>query len=454
MVVQSTQQPVELYVPRDGTWSRGLTPRDSPGAAWLLNLLHWKLICWRADPDGYVRLKCEYLRRVIPKNSLGKIRNKLAESGVIDLDRSYVKGQKSMRYRLRDQYRRTCVFDCIDRRLCKRVRELQRESPKPLPVHEWLSDRLTLLEFDRQNAESIISGMYPDNDSPLADDQYRVLLLEQADRLDQQVHNQTPELTVCRYGRVHTAVTRLPVSLRRCLSFEGQPLVGIDLSNSQPLFAGLAAVECCSCRVKKHRLNQFKPSISEPYGRNFGATAPTNPRGPGTPQQPPPITMAEKSQTAARAGGYGAALCNAPDLNEYLNRCEQGEFYESLMLEGEDRDWIKRRTLVDSFYSNGRYESLVRDRFNDKYPTVAGMLTDLKKHDYRRPSWVMQNREATMFIGRIACRIMVEKPDIPLTTINDSFLTTEEHADYIHAVAMDEFSRLGVTPTFKRETYD
>ena len=66
----------------------------------------------------------------------------------------------------------------------------------------------------------------------------------------------------------------------------------------------------------------------------------------------------------------------------------------------------------------------------------------------------MQTRESTMFIGQICRRIMDEKPAIPLTTIHDSFLTTEEHADYVQDVAMDEFDWLGVTPTFTRETYD
>jgi hypothetical protein len=48
---------------------------------------------------------------------------------------------------------------------------------------------------------------------------------------------------------------------------------------------------------------------------------------------------------------------------------------------------------------------------------------------------------------------MVECPDIPLATIHDSFLTTAEHKDYVEAVAMDEFAKLGVTPNFKREIY-
>jgi hypothetical protein len=369
----------------------------------------------------------------------------LADSGVIDWDRSYVKGQRSMRYQIRERYQRTRTFGCKDQKLCKRVRKLQRESQKLLPVHQWLSDRQTLLEFDRQNAESIISGMFPDDDSPLDADAYKALLLEQAGRLDRQLHDRTPELTVCRFGRVHTAVTRLPTSLRRCLSFEGQPLVGIDLSNSQPLFAGLCALDYYSCPVKKHRLNRFEAPGNHPYGRVLSPIP--------HPIQPP-ITMAEKLQTTVNTGSYESCLCNRVDLKNYLNTCEQGKFYESLMQPGDDRGRIKRRTLIDFFFGKDLYESSIGQRVQELYPSISEMVTDLKKHDHRRPSWVMQNREATMFIGRIARRIMVEEPDIPLMTIHDSFLTTEEHADYVQDVAMEEFARLGVTPTFTRETYD
>lgn len=445
MVVHSTTQPVRLYVPRDQNWKRGLSDDTYPGAAWFLNLLHWKWICWRADDDGFVRLKSDYLRKVVPRESLSEIRNVLHDSGVIDWDHSYIKGNRSMRYRLCEPYRRTQVVECHDEKLGRKLRKLQRKQ-KFLPVHDWLKGRLTLLCFDRQRAESIISGMYPDDDSPLDVVEYQALVSGQVQRFDDQQAAGTPELTVCRYGRVHTAVTRLPVSLRQCLSSQGQPIVSIDLCNSQPLFAGLVALDYYSSRSKKRRLHEFESTDSKKqYGR---ARNPTQ----STPTQPP-ITMAGKSYVVGSKAGCEGCLCDRNDLVDYFEACEQGEFYESLMQPGDDRGRIKRRTLIDFFFGKGLYESRIGHRVHELYPSISEMVTDLKKHDYRRPSWIMQNREATMFIGRIARRIMAECPDIPLATIHDSFLTTEQHADYIEAVAMQEFAKLGVQPTFKRESY-
>ncbi len=47
--------------------------------------------------------------------------------------------------------------------------------------------------------------------------------------------------TVCRFGRFHTPVTRLPRELRCCLSVGGARLVNVDLANSQPLIFGVLA---------------------------------------------------------------------------------------------------------------------------------------------------------------------------------------------------------------------
>ena len=65
----------------------------------------------------------------------------------------------------------------------------------------------------------------------------------------------------------------------------------------------------------------------------------------------------------------------------------------------------------------------------------------------------MQAYEATLVIATICERIMRERPDLPIITIHDSFLTTEEHVAYVKSVILDEFSKVGVTPKLKHETY-
>jgi hypothetical protein len=169
-------------------------------------------------------LKASYLHRVIDPRVLNELRPALVEAGVLNWDRSYVKGQRSMRFRIREPFQRTQRVECSSPKVCRRIWRLQDETErKLLPVHKWLRERLMWLEFDLPMAESIITGMVPDSDTPLTIGEYRALLIEQAQRLNQQMIDGTPELSVCRYGRVHTAITRLPATLRRCLSFDGEP---------------------------------------------------------------------------------------------------------------------------------------------------------------------------------------------------------------------------------------
>lgn len=441
------RRPPKFYVPTDDQWSRNLTPSHQSEAGYLLNLIHWKWISWRADDDGFVPLKAAYLHRVIDPTVLTTLRSVLVDDGVLDFDPTYVKGHRSMRYRVRDGFRRTKTTECSSSKVRRRIWRIQDEAERTLlPVHKWLRGSLKRLEFDLHLAESIIAGMVPDPDTPLTDGEYRTLLTEQAQRLNQQITDGTPELSVCRYGRVHTAITRLPATLRRCLSFDGQQLVGIDLRNSQPLFCGIVAADCAESPQRRSRLMRFEPlTAANPYGRSRDT--------PPTPPHTPPITIGESTQVVENTAGYKSCLADIPDLKMYLEQCEQGKLYKSMMVPGEDPGRFKQRFFADVLFGRDNYPSELRDRFSEQYPTVAAMLADLKQKDYRRPSWLMQTRESTLFIGRVCRRLMAGCPNIPLATIHDSFLTTPDYVEYVESVAMDEFAKDRVQPKFKPEFY-
>jgi hypothetical protein len=59
-----------------------------------------------------------------------------------------------------------------------------------------------------------------------------------------------------------------------------------------------------------------------------------------------------------------------------------------------------------------------------------------------------------LFIYRICGRIMRERPRMALLTLHDSLLTSSKaDLDYIVGVILDEFRKLGVTPTLKRKAH-
>ena len=132
--------------------------------------------------------------------------------------------------------------------------------------------------------------------------------------------------------------------------------------------------------------------------------------------------------------------------------CQSGLLYESLVTQRQGRESVKNQLLID-MNDDGSDTSSVMKRFERTYPSVFDVMTALKKDNHRRLSWILQNQEARLFIGRICGRLVREAPEIPVVTVHDSIMTTSSHFETVKAVAMEEFAKLGLRPTFKRETY-
>jgi hypothetical protein len=190
----------------------------------------------------------------------------------------------------------------------------------------------------------------------------------------------------------------------------------------------------------------------------------TQPTSHWTPTIPPPllrITTEEKSQPAYAKDTYESAQvlhsavkpAKDADLDDYIRLCEQGQFYESMMEPGEDRHAFKEKFYGDVFFGKTCFRSNLKSRFEARFPSIAKMLREVKKRNYRHSSWVMQNYEATIFIYTICNRIRAERPEVPLFTIHDSLLTVPGEVEYVESIIMDEFRKLGIRPTLKREDY-
>ena len=63
----------------------------------------------------------------------------------------------------------------------------------------------------------------------------------------------------------------------------------------------------------------------------------------------------------------------------------------------------------------------------------------------------MNRRYTRSEIERALERIRAAAPDLFITTIHDSILTEPDAGDYIHNVMLEEFAKLGVSPTVRVE---
>lgn len=231
--------------------------------------------------------------------------------------------------------------------------------------------------------------------------------------------------------------------LRKCLSINGQELQGVDIKNSQPLFSTLVAIDHLTNKTMRSRMRSYQPNRKPPTSKKKRSRS-----------KALPITMGESTQVLTLHGTCKGNVLIPEDLAKCLQVCENGRFYESLMPSDADqsderyRKKFKKMVFRDVFYGD-YFPNPLASRMWNRFPSLLRVLCDLKRKDYRRPSWLMQARESKFVIDTVCRRIMSERPDVPLVTIHDSIMTTPGHLPYVECVMRDEFAKIGVSPTLE-----
>jgi hypothetical protein len=139
------------------------------------------------------------------------------------------------------------------------------------------------------------------------------------------------------------------------------------------------------------------------------------------------------------------------DLCRYLELCEARGLYQFVgdWLE-RSRDEAKRGVMVVYFDKPGHHNAVSRV-LNELFPTVMATMRRMKEGDYRRLAHFAQRNESAFMFGRVVSRIMTEWPDLFISTIHDSILTTSGDEEFVRGIMLDEFARLGLSPQVKVE---
>ncbi|MBA4192360.1 MAG: hypothetical protein C0467_30695 [Planctomycetaceae bacterium] len=408
-------KPAAFYIPVNFN-SEVFPPDERNYACYFLNLLHWRYVCWRANAAGFVQLRWDYLTRIMPRQVWFRVWRVLLDDrrdggAVIERDNCYAPGEKALGYRLAPGFRRVHRVLCSDDRLNRKIRKLYDGKPNRLPVHDHLQENLNRIEFNAERASEIIATLYPDPDCRMETAEYRGIV----SGLCQRIADGERRLCCDRFGRVHTSFTSLHRELRSCLSVEGKPLLGFDIANSQPLMAGLLARRFCRSPWIRSRMGTTEFSENgNPYC-------------------------------------YRALMeyCDHPgvpdDVREYIQICESGRLYESF---GTDREQVKKG-FMSILMGPNRYQGPVKAEFTAKYPTLADMLSTVRRKAHARAAWLLQNLEATIMIHGVCRKLSLDHRNLPVYSVHDCLFTSEEHADYLTALIMSELRNIQVVPSLK-----
>ena len=195
-------------------------------ARYFVHKLYVNRVFNKRHKDKFIPLKAEYLRKVMSERKYTAIRNALIQSGVILTDHYWIRGKKAIGYMLGPQFNgvRHKKVKITNRRLLKNIGITEGPSicESKLDTHVHLRKYLSEIEIDYDKAVLSIQEDFYMHELAIS-----------------MIRDQQWFFVADKYGRVHTNITNLKSSLRRCLRWHKQKLVNTDICNSQPLFLGL-----------------------------------------------------------------------------------------------------------------------------------------------------------------------------------------------------------------------
>lgn len=257
--------------------------------------------------------------------------------------------------------------------------------------------------------------------------------------------------------RIHSNLTSLPRDLRPFLRLDGSPLVNIDLKNSQPmLLAGLL-----QGNIREAPLDFLSEVGIEAGSKEYQTFLKT-------------IRLLQRIDTdgsdirtycdLVREGRFYEDFIerlrnwnphdpNAGEYENVINRLKKLTKYKTI-----DRDQVKKAVMVTLFSSNrhigDKPDADLKNRFREFFPDVYSVIQKLKEGEKNRLARFLQRSESMVVLAHTCKRLHNLDPEIPLITIHDSISTTEEHAEIVEQVLLEEAERVvGFKPIVKAETW-
>jgi hypothetical protein len=436
--------------------------RTAEGALWLGHCVLSSLTDdARCRDTGRAHLRTDYLRKIVGRHQLDAVRDAARQIGYIERGRSYRAGTRSQAYWILPPYDHAAlvrhrVMHPALRDNIRSWREAQRretweriergETPVAAAVCRHLCWNLQRVRLDAEMR-------FPEP-------------LHPAHQISaEQIRQGELRFKVDPYGRIHTNLTNLPKLLRPYLSVDGGRLANVDISESQPLFFGIALANIRAGRGANNQQQARHADQRHPCAsgrdearrreREAGGGGGEEEGKKGTPAATLMLANTMLANTmldnpARLAGGFDRDRLPG-DLRRYLELCECRALYQTVADRlGTTRDAAKRRVMV-ALFDKPWHRNAVCEALGGLFPTVMADMREIKRPDHRRLAHFAQRIESAFMFGRVVPRIMRERPDLFISTIHDSILTPVADAQFVRAVTLDEFAQLGVSPQVKIE---
>lgn len=351
----------------------------------------------------YVEINNDYFKKHVTTDHAPAIKKFWIEHGVIECNDSYQVGVSSKGYRFTKAYRDEKAVDTkyFDKGFERKVYKMRQETKNgkidlKVKQHAFLKFCLEDLRIDATAAQLRLNQQLYVAKGTKAQ---RAKLFDKVNLSTIAINSiKDQEFRISRDvtgRRVHTNITNLMSLVRQDLYLEtGEELVNLDVPNSQPLLLCVLLLD------------------------HFGTQV-------------------------------------ATDVLDYIQACEKGEIYETIMIkmglnpaDKVARKKFKTKMFKCVFYGQNKNAENYEEwkAFRSLYGGVADFITEQKKVDYKSLSHRMQRAESALIIDDVI-RTIAEKHSPEhffATTIHDSIICTKDNAEYVRALMVAAFKRVGL----------
>ncbi|MCA6068730.1 hypothetical protein JI747_016300 [Chryseobacterium sp. RG1] len=381
----------------------------------------------------------------------------LVSNNVLIENRQYIVGSKSRGFRFHINYQTEIKHIYITKRpLIKSIlkfihldkfdnNEIIIENNEELSyLLKWFNGKL---DIDFASAKNYLQHLYeiekrshniftsdkPCNAMGRYNSRYMVLL-----KLKRQEFLHTIDSTA---GRLHTILTQLKGDLRQFVTYDGKPLVAVDITNSQPYLSTVLFNE------EKFKENNILSTVKL-YNKSYHSN--------NNKQNFLPYYVSKNVKNAYKS----------ESTNHYIDIVKSGQLYEEfgkiLLSKGIITDEEPVRTQAKTIIFSSIFspnQSIAYNQsmviFKDSFPDVYEIYRQIKQGQHRTLACLLQNVEAKLVL-HTACKIIAEnEPEIPIFTLHDSIITTSGNEQYVFKVLYDVLlNGIGIPPTLKFERWE
>lgn len=367
------------------------------------------------------QLQITYLRKLVPQGD--SYLKKLIDLNIILRTGNAIKGQSSYQYIFAPEYQsKYIVLPLNNAKLIRRIdiarKERQKDAIRSIRGHSEQLKQLKALCIAPE-WKAFIDANYTKET-----DQYNSIVSSAIRIMNNDITCSIDNTS----GRLHSNVTNMAKILRSYLRINDEPLINLDVSNSQPYLSTILLTDPgkVSCMTKNPAFALLLQSLK--------------------------VSLKE-------------------DVKKYISLVISGKIYEYLMTEFSNdglelnRDETKKMMLRILFARNrlpkDETNRKARLIFKDRFPTVNKIFSKIrgsekgsKFENFKRFAILLQRIESYLMLDIIVKRINSELPGTIAITIHDSIMTGElkNNVEAVRKIMIEELTNfVGFAPKIKVE---